>query len=274
MGLTRARAFAFAFVVRENKSTYVDEKDAEAFAAFRATREPRLARTLQSDEIDAEGVRVRVMTMKSAMDVPRALRALVRAREVEFTETRRFVSKRANATEAEAEAEAEEHVETFTTVNNISDRARVDGVVVVRARSRDECVVEVSGECQVAIRVVGDVAEKFIIRGLREAYERVPELFAEFVEYKRVNGMKCEERKSSRASSAGSEASSYETARESVGSATESDDAGRTSDLAPLASVSKVRVFMCCASRARAVAGEDEEKGARKSRANANGRAS
>ena len=104
--------------------------------------------------------------------LPRVVRPVLRGKEVEFRDTRTYV---------EAEKGKFPFTQTFHTVNNITDRAVVEGTITVRHAVDGQTELHVKGECVVKITGLGGKIESVIVENLKRSYQRLPEIIAEWM---------------------------------------------------------------------------------------------
>ena len=107
--------------------------------------------------------------------LPRLVARVVPNGKVEFVDTRKYLDGAEKKTP---------FAQAFTTVNNITKHSVVKGTITVRETGARTCVVEVEGECQVALRGIGGIIENIVVDGIRKAYELLPEITREWSEYK------------------------------------------------------------------------------------------
>jgi hypothetical protein len=104
--------------------------------------------------------------------LPRVVRPVLRGKEVEFRDTRTYV---------EAERGKFPFTQTFHTVNNITDRAVVEGTITVSHAADGQTTLHVKGECVVKITGLGGKIESVIVENLKRSYQRLPEIIAEWM---------------------------------------------------------------------------------------------
>lgn len=104
--------------------------------------------------------------------LPRVVRPVLRGKEVEFRDTRTYV---------EAERGKFPFTQTFHTVNNITDRAVVEGTITVSHAADGQTELHVKGECVVKITGLGGKIESVIVENLKRSYQRLPEIIAEWM---------------------------------------------------------------------------------------------
>ncbi len=104
--------------------------------------------------------------------LPRVVRPVLRGKEVEFRDTRTYV---------EAEKGKFPFTQTFHTVNNITDRAVVEGTITVSHAADGQTELHVKGECVVKITGLGGKIESVIVENLKRSYQRLPEIIAEWM---------------------------------------------------------------------------------------------
>jgi hypothetical protein len=97
---------------------------------------------------------------------------VLRGKEVEFRDTRTYV---------EAERGKFPFTQTFHTVNNITDRAVVEGTITVSHAADGQTELHVKGECVVKITGLGGKIESVIVENLKRSYQRLPEIIAEWM---------------------------------------------------------------------------------------------
>ena len=110
-----------------------------------------------SNELLPDG-RVKVVTRQvPGIKLPRVVRPVLRGKEVEFRDTRTYV---------EAEKGKIPFTQTFHTVNNITDRAVVEGTITVSQDTDARTKLHVEGECVVKITGLGGKIESIIVENL------------------------------------------------------------------------------------------------------------
>ena len=125
-----------------------------------------------SNELLPDG-RVKVVTRQvPGIKLPRVVRPVLRGKEVEFRDTRTYV---------EAERGKFPFTQTFHTVNNITDRAVVEGTITVSHAADGQTELHVKGECVVKITGLGGKIESVIVENLKRSYQRLPEIIAEWM---------------------------------------------------------------------------------------------
>ena len=125
-----------------------------------------------SNELLPDG-RVKVVTRQvPGIKLPRVVRPVLRGKEVEFRDTRTYV---------EAEKGKFPFTQTFHTVNNITDRAVVEGTITVSHAADGQTELHVKGECVVKITGLGGKIESVIVENLKRSYQRLPEIIAEWM---------------------------------------------------------------------------------------------
>ena len=125
-----------------------------------------------SNELLPDG-RVKVVTRQvPGIKLPRVVRPVLRGKEVEFRDTRTYV---------EAEKGKFPFTQTFHTVNNITDRAVVEGTITVSQDTDARTKLHVEGECVVKITGLGGKIESIIVENLMRSYRRLPDIVAEWM---------------------------------------------------------------------------------------------
>ena len=125
-----------------------------------------------SNELLPDG-RVKVVTRQvPGIKLPRVVRPVLRGKEVEFRDTRTYV---------EAEKGKIPFTQTFHTVNNITDRAVVEGTITVSQDTDARTKLHVEGECVVKITGLGGKIESIIVENLMRSYRRLPDIVAEWM---------------------------------------------------------------------------------------------
>ena len=125
-----------------------------------------------SNELLPDG-RVKVVTRQvPGIKLPRVVRPVLRGKEVEFRDTRTYV---------EAEKGKFPFTQTFHTVNNITDRAVVEGTITVSQDTDARTKLHVEGECVVKITGLGGKIESIIAENLMRSYRRLPDIVAEWM---------------------------------------------------------------------------------------------
>lgn len=125
-----------------------------------------------SNELLPDG-RVKVVTRQvPGIKLPRVVRPVLRGKEVEFRDTRTYV---------EAEKGKIPFTQTFHTVNNITDRAVVEGTITVSQDTDARTKLRVEGECVVKITGLGGKIESIIVENLTRSYRRLPDIVAEWM---------------------------------------------------------------------------------------------
>jgi hypothetical protein len=77
--------------------------------------------------------------------------------------------------------------QTFHTVNNITDRAVVEGRITIDSvEEGSACTLHVEGECVVKISGLGGKVESIIVENLKNAYRKLPDIVAEWMAVRHV----------------------------------------------------------------------------------------
>ena len=253
----KSKKFAFRSVLDVSARDFVDDKDTDAYRAFHMKRVGTRELEITRDDADARtGERTMVIRTVPGIKLPRLVRGVVPNGKVEFVDTRRY---RAGAEKTFPFAQE------FTTLNNITKHSVVRGTITVREMGARACVVEVEGECQVALRGIGGIIENIVVDGIRKAYELLPEITREWSEYKakvasgeiapvKTQALPVTNRSSVKRSGSGSTlgGASFHTATET---ALRDDAYAEDLDGEPAMEKKSVRVsmFVCCASKPKVV---------------------
>ena len=129
-----------------------------------------------SHEVVNGVVKVVVRTVPG-IQLPRVLKPVLRGKDVEFTDTRAYPL---------AAKGKFPFKQSFHTVNNITDRAQVKGVITIdRARraagGSDATTLRVEGECVVRMGVgISGKVEKIIVDSIRRGYLKLPGIIEEW----------------------------------------------------------------------------------------------
>jgi hypothetical protein len=129
-----------------------------------------------SHEVVNGVVKVVVRTVPG-IQLPRVLKPVLRGKDVEFTDTRAYPL---------AAKGKFPFQQSFHTVNNITDRAQVKGVITIdRARraagGSDATTLRVEGECVVRMGVgISGKVEKIIVDSIRRGYLKLPGIIEEW----------------------------------------------------------------------------------------------
>lgn len=153
-------------------AVYIHDKDHPSYKQFHKEKLGTKETEVLSNELLPDG-RVKVVTRQvPGIKLPRVVRPVLRGKEVEFRDTRTYV---------EAEKGKFPFTQTFHTVNNITDRAVVEGTITVSHAADGQTTLHVKGECVVKITGLGGKIESVIVENLKRSYQRLPEIIAEWM---------------------------------------------------------------------------------------------
>lgn len=153
-------------------AVYIHDKDHPSYKQFHKEKLGTKETEVLSNELLPDG-RVKVVTRQvPGIKLPRVVRPVLRGKEVEFRDTRTYV---------EAEKGKFPFTQTFHTVNNITDRAVVEGTITVSHAADGQTELHVKGECVVKITGLGGKIESVIVENLKRSYQRLPEIIAEWM---------------------------------------------------------------------------------------------
>jgi len=153
-------------------AVYIHDKDHPSYKQFHKEKLGTKETEVLSNELLPDG-RVKVVTRQvPGIKLPRVVRPVLRGKEVEFRDTRTYV---------EAERGKFPFTQTFHTVNNITDRAVVEGTITVSHAADGQTELHVKGECVVKITGLGGKIESVIVENLKRSYQRLPEIIAEWM---------------------------------------------------------------------------------------------
>ena len=110
--------------------------------------------------------------------LPRIVRPIMRGKEVEFVDTRTF---------AEGAKGRLPFTQTFQTVNNITERAKVTGTITISDATGGGTTIFVQGECVVKITGLGGKVEGIIVENLKNAYRRLPLIVEEWMSIRHLH---------------------------------------------------------------------------------------
>ena len=172
----KCKKFKFTSELRVSAREFIDDKDTDAYRSFHMQRVGTKELEILSDDLEL-GTRERTIVIRTVpgIKLPRLVARVVPNGKVEFVDTRKYLDGAEKKTP---------FAQAFTTVNNITKHSVVKGTITVRETGARTCVVEVEGECQVALRGIGGIIENIVVDGIRKAYELLPEITREWCEYK------------------------------------------------------------------------------------------
>jgi len=253
----KCKKFKFASELCVSAREFIDDKDTDAYRSFHMQRVGTRELEIVRDDLEREtNERTIVIRTVPGIKLPRLVARVVPNGKVEFVDTRKYLNGAEKTTP---------FAQAFTTVNNITKHSVVRGTITVREMGARACVVEVEGECQVALRGIGGIIENIVVDGIRKAYELLPEITREWSEYKakvasgeiapvKTQAFPVTNRSSVKRSGSGSTlgGASFHTATET---ALRDDAYAEDLDGEPAMEKKSVRVsmFVCCASKPKVV---------------------
>mmetsp|Transcript_51362 Transcript_51362/g.164206 ORF Transcript_51362/g.164206 Transcript_51362/m.164206 type:complete len:423 (-) Transcript_51362:32-1300(-) len=145
------------------------ERTSPAFLSLQAEFLKLAVAEVMSNTVDGGVMTTKLRTIPD-LKLPYMVKSYLNGSDVEFIDTLQFPA------QASAPYEAR-----FTTVNNITERTEVGGLLRVERIGEGRCRQSLQGDCIVKLAGVGGVIERIIVGELQKTYQQLPALVEQWL---------------------------------------------------------------------------------------------